>query len=458
MSEKQLKSVHITNYYHKNSGGISNSYNRLLEAAERHRRFVRLIVPGAVDEVEEINPFARIYYVAAKNSPVFDQRYRIMLPWNTYLLTGTPIRRILLEEKPDIIEISEKYSLSLLAGVIRMGHFHKVGRPMLVHSSCERMDDNMRSFVSGTFPFMWFSRRVMSNYNFPMFDFHLANSNYTAQEFFDSVASQKNRFRSKAFFNFCWRYFRAPRIPINERIFINPRGVDTVLFNATRRNAEKRRALLAEIGLPADAAVLLYAGRISPEKNTALLPAIMRRLVNDKSRDYRFVIAGDGPKKAELEKHFARAAPGKFNFLGHLTDKDKLADWYANADVFVHPNPREPFGIGPLEAMASETPVVAPNAGGVLTYANNENMWLAEPNAAEFAAAVQNIFADERLTKAKIVNAYNTAQKYTWDKSTDHLFEIYDQMHADFVRRYELFAYQTEPKEINFVSELLSEF
>ena len=61
-----MKSVHITNYYHKNSGGISTSYNNLLAAAERHRRPIRLIVPGETEAIEDVNEFAKIYYVPAK--------------------------------------------------------------------------------------------------------------------------------------------------------------------------------------------------------------------------------------------------------------------------------------------------------------------------------------------------------------------------------------------------------
>lgn len=94
MADKNLKLVHITNYYHKNSGGISAAYNRLLEAANRHRRLVRLIVPGETDSQEEIGEFGRIYFVKARQAPAFDKRYRMMLPFH-YLQTGTPIREIL---------------------------------------------------------------------------------------------------------------------------------------------------------------------------------------------------------------------------------------------------------------------------------------------------------------------------------------------------------------------------
>jgi hypothetical protein len=92
-----IKSVHITNYYHRDSGGISTSYNKLLEAAGRHRRHVRLIVPGENDRVEDINEFARIYFIQAKFSPAFDKRYRIMMPWRTYIFDQAPIKKILRE-------------------------------------------------------------------------------------------------------------------------------------------------------------------------------------------------------------------------------------------------------------------------------------------------------------------------------------------------------------------------
>jgi len=113
-----IKSVHLTNYYHKTSGGISTAYNKLLEAAERHLRFVRLIVPGERTTTEEVNEFARIYYVKANYSPVFDRRYRLMTPLR-YILDQSPIKRILRDEQPDIVEIGEKYSLSLMAGLMR---------------------------------------------------------------------------------------------------------------------------------------------------------------------------------------------------------------------------------------------------------------------------------------------------------------------------------------------------
>ncbi|HEV8593363.1 MAG TPA: glycosyltransferase, partial [Pyrinomonadaceae bacterium] len=295
MSSDHIKSVHVTNYYHKNSGGISTSYNNLLAAAERHRRYVRLIVPGESESVEVVNPYAKIYYVPAKYSPLFDKRYRIILPWQ-YMTNGSIIRKILLEEMPDMIEVTDKYTLSMLGVMIRANKFKQLGRPMLVHFSCERMDDNVGSFLTKGKLGKWFTRRVIGNYTFPSFDYHIANSKYTAEEFYESVRSTDNPKRSNSFLNWCWRILRSPRVGFEERIYVCPRGVDLIQFTPDKRSDEVKREMRVRAGIPENAIMLLYAGRISPEKNIGLLVDVMKILSNDPANDYRLLIAGAGPQ------------------------------------------------------------------------------------------------------------------------------------------------------------------
>nr|MBP7377451.1 glycosyltransferase [Pyrinomonadaceae bacterium] len=435
---KAVKSVHITNYYHKNSGGISTSFNNLLAAADRHKREVRLIVPGETESVEDVNEYARIYYVPARYSPVFDKRYRVMMPWQ-YMLKDTVIRRILLEEMPDIVEVTDKYTLSLLGVMIRTNNFKKLGRPMLVHFSCERMDDNIGSFLTGGKLGKWFARRVIGNYTMPNFDYHIANSTYTAEEFFNSLTTDVNPRRSNWFLNACWRFFKAPRVPVSERIFVCPRGVDIAQYSPKRKSDEIRAEMRKLADIPETATILLYAGRLSPEKNIGLLVDMMKILSQDSENDFRLLVAGAGPQSDWLKKQGDKYAPRKIIQLGHL-DKDLLAGFYANADVFVHPNPREPFGIAPLEAMASGVPTLAPNAGGILSYATNDNAWLVEPKGEDFAAAVRQIVSDSSLRVKKVANALATAEQNTRERSTDRLLETYDKMFADFQTRNELFT------------------
>lgn len=444
-----LKSVHLTNYYHKNSGGISTSFNNLLAAAERHRRQVRLIVPGETEAVENVNEFARIYYVPARYSPIFDKRYRIIMPWQ-YIPGDSIVRRILLDEMPDIIEVTDKYTLSGIGVMIRTGKFKKLGRPMMVHFSCERMDDNIASFLTGGRIGGWFARRVIGNYTLPNFDYHIANSTYTADEFYDAVSAGRNPSRNAAFLNWCWRKFNAPRVSVEERVFVCPRGVDSIQFTPDRISDEVRREMIQRAGVPEDAVVLLYAGRISPEKNIGLLVDLMKLLARDTEQDYRLIVAGAGPRAEWLQQQSEEHFSGKIVLLGHL-DKETLANYYANADIFVHPNPKEPFGIAPLEAMASGVPTVAPNAGGILSYATNENAWLVEPTGEGFAKAIREIVENGPLREGKTTKALDTARANTRDASTDRLFATYDRMHADFQRRREMFTDLEQAKNFDFV-------
>lgn len=452
MTDK-IKTVHLTNYYHKNSGGISTSYNNLLAAAERHRRHVRLIVPGESEAVEDVNDFAKIYYVPAKYSPVFDKRYRVMMPWQ-YMRSGSIIRRILLDEKPDLLEVTDKYTLSLMGAMIRTNNFKRLGRPVLVHFSCERMDDNVGSFLVGGRLGKRFARAVMGNYNVPSFDYHIANSAYTAEEFYESVDPDKNPGRTGWLLNKWWRFLRAPRAAFPERIFVCPRGVDIDQFSPDRRSVEARSEMVDRAHIPANAKILLYAGRISPEKNIRLLVEMMKILAADERNDHRLLVAGDGPKSDWLREEGQKLAKGKIILLGHL-DKETLSRYYANADVFVHPNPREPFGIAPLEAMASGVPVVAPHSGGILTYATNENTWLVEPEGKSFAAAVRDVIENPDLRERKTDLALSTARENTREASTDRLFATYDRIWEDFQQRKELFTDVEAVRNFDFARKSL---
>ena len=449
-----IKSVHLTNYYHKNSGGISTSYNNLLAAAARHQRYIRLIVPGETEAVEEVNEYAKIYYVPANYSPIFDKRYRLMMPWH-YMPGGSIIRKILLAEKPDFIEVTDKYTLSMLGAMIRLGKFRQLGRPMLVHFSCERMDDNISSFMTGGKFGKWLAQTIIGKYTLPTFDFHIANSPYTAEEFYKAVETSKTSHRSERFLNWCWRIFKAPRIALNERIYVCPRGVNSELFSPERKSDAVKREMRERAKIPENSVVLLYAGRISPEKNIGLLPDFMEILAKDTKNDYRLLVAGAGPQSDWLKTETDKRVPNKIIQLGHL-DKELLACFYANADVFVHPNPREPFGIAPLEAMASGVPVVAPNAGGILSYATDENIWLTEPKGENFAAAIREVIENPVQTESKINNALQTARSNTWEKSTDRLLATYDKMYEDFQRRKYLFTNSEAAKNFDFAGEIVN--
>lgn len=417
-------SVHITNYYHEHSGGVKTNYDRLVASADRLERRVTLIVPAERDSVENVGRFGRIYRVASRPAPFVDRRYRMMLP-TQYLFGGSAIREILLAERPDIIEIYDNYALTFLAGMTRKGKFRALGRPMFVYFTGERFDTIFKTFVIGGPLGGWLTRGVMRNYTIPMFDAFIANSEFVAAEITDAAEPSAG-----AFTRFCQRFFRASDAALSDRLAVCPRGVDTEFFSPRRRSEQKRRELFERFDANDDAVICVTSTRLSSEKNVDILPLVLKEL----PANFRLIVAGAGTRAEFLRSEFERLAPGRAFMLGHLS-KDDLADLYANADIFLHPNPREPFGNVGLEALASGLACVFPNSGGVLTYANGRNSWLAEATPDAMAAAIMTAAADKGEREQKLARAFEDLKRFDAAAAVERLFETHDRFYADFRER-----------------------
>jgi alpha-1,6-mannosyltransferase len=128
---------------------------------------------------------------------------------------------------------------------------------------------------------------------------------------------------------------------------------------------------------------------------------------------------------ATLKTRFA----AKVVFMGHISDREELARLYASCDFFVHPNPAEPFGIAPLEAMASGLPVVAPNRGGITSYANESCAYLADPAPEAFARAILVARRDDTETARRVKAARAVAEALAWSKVTEGYLDLYDALY-----------------------------
>lgn len=373
---------------------------------------MRLVVPGELDEVEDVGAYGRIYTVASPAAPAFDRRYRMMMPYR-YLRASSRLLEILRDEQADLIEICDKYSLFYLAAVLRKKMAQGIKRPVLIGLSCERMDDNVGAFLGRGRMLRALTRAYVRHLYGPPFDAHIANSEYTANELKRSL------------------WDRTP-----EFINVSPMGVEASAFGPMHRDPTLRRALLERAGGSRDSVLLLYAGRLSPEKNPRLLIDTLAHLIRGRyqssgRRDFRLILAGDGPSAGSLLREAQWRTAGAVHWMGSITDRAELARVYASADVFVHPNPQEPFGIGPLEAMASRVPVVVPSAGGVLSYANPENAWLAAADAASFAFAIRQVAS--RPDPRRVAAAFETARQFDWARVTARMFKLYDELHRRHV-------------------------
>ena len=362
---------------------------------------MHLVVPGETESVERLDAWSTIHHVLAAPSPWFDRRYRLLRP-DHYWSRRAPIGRILADARPDVVEVCDKYTLAPVGRLLRAGWYWPDHRPTVVGLSCERLDDNVAAYLGGGRRLRRAALGYLRHVYAPSFDAHIANSEYTAAE------------------------LRAAAIDV---VDVCEMGVDADLFARTPRDLALRTLLLHAANGTSESVLVLYAGRLSPEKHLdVLVQAIGAVARTALAPDLRLVLAGHGPQTAALEAMAARVAPGRVHFAGHVADRQRLAAIYASADVFAHPNHREPFGIGPLEAMAAGVPVVVPNQGGVLAYANSGNAWLADPDAASFAAAL--LAAAWGRQTDRLNRARETAQAYAWPVMAERYLQTLDRIHA----------------------------
>jgi alpha-1,6-mannosyltransferase len=402
-----IKTLHLTNAFNEQSGGIATFYRALIEAANRQQRQIRLVVPAAEDRIEPAGEFGRIYYVKAPKAPL-NNRYRILYP-PQFLFFGGRVQKILRDERPDVVEICDKYNLNYLGAVLRLGLIREFDfRPLVVGLSCERMDDNFSTYLRANALQRWFCAWYMHWIYFPFFDHHIAVSRHTADEL---VAASKGH-------------------AVQRRVWVRHMGVDVEGFSPDRRSADRRQWLCKQCGAAEDTKLLLYVGRFAPEKNLPLLIQVVRKL-SERSLDCRLILVGDGIELQKLQTLAQALAPGQVYFLGHVEQRDQLADIYANCDVFVHPNPREPFGIAPLEAMASGIPLVAPDEGGITSFATTDNAFLVHAGPDEFFSAVIEAL-DGSLAAPRVAAALKTAQDFRWDLATDSYLGLYEMLHQVF--------------------------
>ena len=133
------------------------------------------------------------------------------------------------------------------------------------------------------------------------------------------------------------------------------RGVDAELFHPRRRSEEVRREIA-----PDAEDILVYVGRIAPEKRLDILLEAFKLIRRKAPRATDLVLIGDGPMRRSIER---RNLPG-VRLTGYRRG-EALAAAYTSGDAFVFPSDAETFGNVVMEAFASGLPVITVNEGGV---------------------------------------------------------------------------------------------
>ncbi len=216
-------------------------------------------------------------------------------------------------------------------------------------------------------------------------------------------------------------------IPIDKMTVI-PNGVDTsTIGHCTQEEMDELRGRLA----PDGERLLLYVGRITPEKGAHVLVEAMPRILAQ-SPNVLLLVAGKNSQKL-LPMAQELGVEGNVRVLGYVTDemRDCL---YAISDAAIFPSLYEPFGIVALEAMASNCNVIVSETGGLAEVVEHGRTGLtAYPNdPGSIAWAVERLFEDPQAAakrRAAALEEVNT--RYRWDIIATSTVALYQRVHRE---------------------------
>jgi spore coat protein SA len=177
--------------------------------------------------------------------------------------------------------------------------------------------------------------------------------------------------------------------------------------------------------------VILYVGRLHPEKGVHVLMAAMRILQERKVAAVCKVVGSSfsgGSKPTAYAKSLAKDRPSNVEFKDFRI-QTKIAEEYRSADILCCPSIfQEPFGSVNIEGMACGIPVVASRVGGIPEIAAAGGVILVEPNSAvELADALQKLAEDEDL-RARIAaeGLSSFRRRFTWPTIFKQYQEVTD--------------------------------
>ncbi|HYJ78786.1 MAG TPA: glycosyltransferase family 4 protein, partial [Longimicrobiaceae bacterium] len=208
-----------------------------------------------------------------------------------------------------------------------------------------------------------------------------------------------------------------------ERIHFLPNGIDTLAFRPAA--PDERAALRRALGVEGDGPLVLYVGRLSPEKGPSVLLDAWERVAAT-APGARLALVGGGPEAAGLRARLA-GSPAASSVHLHGPDHD-TARWFRAADLFVLPSLREGLSNALLEALGCGLPVVSTRvSGSVDAFAAADLGELATPgDAAGLAAALSRLLADPGRRLACGAAARELAvREYALERVVDRLERIY---------------------------------
>src|SRR4051812_32070191 len=207
-----------------------------------------------------------------------------------------------------------------------------------------------------------------------------------------------------------------------EKIVVIPNAIDE-RFSITPSDEDVARV---KERYQLDQRFVLYVGNIKPHKNLVRLIEAFSELRREDFDDVRLLIIGDEISKLpalrravhrhKLHKHV--------RFLGYLPD-ETLAILYRLASVFVFPSLYEGFGLPPLEAMASGTPVVTSNVSSLPEIAGDAAVLVDPYKVDSIVEGVRRVLSDPQLAADMRRKGLVRARDFSWERSVSRIQETY---------------------------------
>ena len=206
---------------------------------------------------------------------------------------------------------------------------------------------------------------------------------------------------------------------LSENGFLNlkvvSRGVDTSLFNMSKRDPDLRKAW----GATDQSQVMISVGRMAPEKN---LEQVLKTFEALKflGTDLKLVMVGDGPLREQFQLKYPEII-----FPGMLVQSE-LAKYYASADLFVFPSQTETFGNVTLEALASGIPVLAFDCAAARDWVQTGvNGWLVPENDPDgFVRKAVEIFNTKNLLSQVTQSTRQQIVRLDWDQIAEQVESV----------------------------------
>lgn len=176
---------------------------------------------------------------------------------------------------------------------------------------------------------------------------------------------------------------------------------------------------------------LLYAGSVRPRKNVPRLVeafAVLRAQLEGDPRfhDLRLVIIGDEMwKHPQVRRMVIQTRMEPYVRFFGFVPFETLRVFYSAATAFVFPSLYEGFGMPPLEAMASGTPVVCSGNGALQEVVGDAAVLVNPENVFDIARGIREVLADDSLRQSLITRGLQQARNFHWDLTAKSVLEVY---------------------------------